>query len=467
MSRVRRTAEAPVVVMIDPYQPYAAMYISRFFRDYGVRTVAVYRNWRARLILEPRQQILASQALAGRYMMPASGDITELVPLLRQRHTVVAVAPHDEGAVRPLLELAGALELDWAQPELVAALGSKRALKQRVAAQDPHLRINAFAQVKSRAEVRSWCSDNGVERFVLKPDNGSGNRDVAFFDAASPDRDIETYFTEVGGVVLAEEYIGGDEYWVNGQITADGEPVITMIGRYDRQPANGKENVEFGARTLPSDTPGFDELRQYTSRVMRALGLRRSPFHLEAKVDERGPCLIEVGARLCGDLGVISDSWQHGPQADFIGAAVHCYVSSGPTPGLELDWSRADVHLVAGVNGVAHGNFFVESLSGVEQVASHPQFLWWVKKPAIGDHVQPTLDLVAKPWGVAVWGRDAAEVDATEAFMRRALVLRGTETRDGSSVRRARVGVLPQRAQRAWDARPRPHQFTDQLAARR
>lgn len=464
-----RTGNEPVVVLIDPYPAYAAMFIARFYRDYGIRTVAVYRNWRTRLIMEPRQQILSSRAIAARYMLPADGDITDLVPALRAAHNVVAVAPHDEGAVRPLMALAVALDLDWAQPELLDALASKRALKQRVAQRDPQLRINAFARVSSSAEVETWRTEAGVDRFVLKPDNGSGNRDVAFFDAQSPVADLDRYFDEVGGVVLAEEYIGGDEFWVNGQVTADGEPIVTMIGRYDRQAANGKENVEFGARTLPSTSPVFGHLHDYACRVMRALGLRRSPFHLEAKVDHVGPCLIEVGLRLCGDLGVVSDAWQHGSGADFVGSAVHGYVSTEVTPGLKLDWQRADNHPVAQINGVAHRDFFVDAVGGVREVSSLPGFLFWVKQPASGDHVQPTLDLVVKPWGITVWGHDLDELNATERVLRDTIVLDGPDadqhTRTGAW--RAQAPVLRQRARRAWEARPRPHQLRDAVTVAR
>ncbi len=182
---------------------------------------------------------------------------------------------------------------------------------------------------------------------MLKPDDGSGNRDVAFFDSDASDSDLADYFREVPGVILAEEFIGGEEYWVNGQIDAAGVPVVTVVGIYDRREINGKENVEFGTHTLDSRTAEFTALRDYATRVMRAIGLRRSPFHLEAKIDENGPCLIEVGARLCGDLGVLSDEWQHGAVTTFIGAAVHDYVTGDPRPPLELDWERVDSNVVA------------------------------------------------------------------------------------------------------------------------
>lgn len=437
-------------LLIDPYQPYAELYISRLYREYGIQTIALHRDWRSRLVLEPRSPILRSKAVSAHYMIPAEG-VESLIPVLRSRHDVTAVLPHDEGAVWPLAQLAEALGLSWAQPEAMAVFASKAALKERVRGRDPGIRLNQVAAVSDAAEVREWLTESGVDRFVLKPDDGSGNRGVAFFDADVPTAELDRYFETVPGAILAEEFVGGEEYWVNGQVDAAGEPVVTMIGRYDRREINGKENVEFGTHTLPSGAPEFAALRDYAVRVMRAIGLRRSPFHLEAKIDQAGPCLIEVAARLCGDLAVLTDQWQHGAGSEFIDAAVHDYVTDQPRPQLRLDFARADANPVAQVNGASDVHMVVGRVDGAAAVEAAPGFLMWIKKPKVGDVVLPTLDLVVKPWGLYLTAHSLAELDARAESVRSTVQL----TPRDEVERRARLAVAGDRLRRYWSARPR------------
>ena len=50
-----------------------------------------------------------------------------------------------------------------------------------------------------------------------------------------------------------EEFVAGDEYWVNGQMDADGQPTIVGIGTYIRVSENGVQNLEIGSlRFRPS-----------------------------------------------------------------------------------------------------------------------------------------------------------------------------------------------------------------------
>jgi hypothetical protein len=135
------TAEA---VVLDPYTPYAGLFIERLHREYGIRTIALHRSWRARLVGEPRLAVLHSDAVSAHIMIPAGG-VRRLVGRLRSRHDVVAVLPHEEGAVQPLGFLAAELGLDWAQPDVLPYFGSKRALKEFISRNDPGLRINRTA----------------------------------------------------------------------------------------------------------------------------------------------------------------------------------------------------------------------------------------------------------------------------------------------------------------------------------
>jgi hypothetical protein len=127
--------------------------------------------------------------------------------------------------------------------------------------------------------------------------------------------------------MLLEEYLEGEEFFVDGQVDALGRAVVVSVGTYRRECHNGRLNVETGARTVRTSEEHFDAVAAYARRVVEATGVRRTPFHLEAKVDQQGPCLIEVAARLVGGDGVVEDSWLH--RTDFVDEALRQYLDPG------------------------------------------------------------------------------------------------------------------------------------------
>lgn len=438
-------------VLLNPYQYYAERFITLLYREHGIRTVALHSDWRTRLIRQPRLPVLDSPAVSAHYMVPPAG-ITRLAPLLWHRHDIVGVLPHDEGAVAPLVALGRALGLTWADQPVFDAIGSKSAIKALIHAADPNIRLNAVAPVADADATLRWVETTGVERFVLKPDDGSGNRGVAFFDTQPVDQTaLRQYFAENRGVTLAEEYIGGSEYWVNGQCDAVGRPLVTTVGVYDRRTVNGKENVEVGGRTIPRNDPVSAELTSYAVSVLEALGLRRSPFHLEAKIDARGPCLIEVGTRLCGERMVATDSWQFG--TDLIGLAVDDYVRADRDISPLLDVARYDSHRIVAVDGSATRADRIARIEGITEVEQLDQFVMWIKKPKVGNAVVPTRDLMANPWSLYCWGRDDQALDAVTEQVHATLQLTGLSQVSGL---RDRWPVITDRFARAWQARPRP-----------
>lgn len=441
-------------VLLDPYDWYAAQFIAHIYRDYRVRTVAVHRSWRTRLVMQPRCPVLNSDAVAAHYMLPP-GPTVELARLLSRRHDVVAVVPHDEGAVLPLAELACELGLSWAQPDLLESFGCKSALKSRVQRCDPGVRINLHASVADASAVRAWVSEHGISRFVLKPERGSGNRDVAFFDAHASDDDVAAYLDAMTEPVLAEEFVDGDEYWVNGQVDEHGQVTVTGVGCYDRRPANGKPNVAYAGYGIPSDSDVFGALSTYAVQVLTALGLRRSPFHLEAKVDGAGPCLIELGARFGGSLMARSSSWRHG--VDLVAVATAGYLPgsiTGDRPAARTDWTRADAHLIAQVYGITSYRGMIAEVSGLAEMPREPGFCFWIKRPAVGDRVVPTLDLVQKPWALTLWAPSSDQLRQRVQQAHETVTI--TPCPEGRRTCGADTAtVLRARGTKLWQARPR------------
>ncbi len=149
--------------------------------------------------------------------------------------------------------------------------------------------------------------------------------------------------------------------------------------------------------------------------MIAASGLTRSPFHMEVKVDERGPCLIECGARLVGWAAGLEDSAAHGPQLDVVRIAGHYWLRPDHID-IPLDFdhylSRHGVHVIGNTleSGIAR------AVHGVKEMEANPAFFRWVRKPRVGKTVEPTVSTESILWGVHLVSRDKRQLDEAAAW---------------------------------------------------
>jgi hypothetical protein len=222
-----------------------------------------------------------------------------------------------------------------------------------------------------------------------------------------------------------EEYIGGTEYFVNGQIDAHGNVFIIAVFQYLRGPANGRHNIDLETTQVRHGTELFDNIAKYAEEVMRATRLTRSPFHLELKIDEHGPCLIEAAARLAGHGNAILSGELHGPQVDVIDWAAHYYLGTTDYGAPPLNWGQYNSLTTRYVHGVARKRERLYELGGIAEVEALPEFYRWVQKPVIGMRVQRTIDCLTMPWSLLLRA-STQEQTATAARMVRQLIVWNT-----------------------------------------
>jgi len=418
VSAVRAGGSEPQCFLIqDPYHEYAVRFIEQIYRRFGLRAICFYTNRRERLRRARQFPLLESALVAACYDVSRS-DLVRFAAHLRGHHSVAAVVPVNEPAVLPATELGELLALSWAQPEAMRRVCDKVAFKRYLREQHPHIRINASRSVQSGRDVRVARREPAYRRFVIKPNSGFGNRAVGVFDESSPDEDVSDFLYGMRGVPLVmEEFVDGEEYFVNGQVDAAGRVLCLAAFQYLRQPANGRHNLDFETLLVPHRAPRFGQLARYAEDVLRASGLERTPFHLELKLDAAGPCLIELGARLAGHGNALLSGELHGARLDLIDLAAHYYVSAddyGPVP---LDWEAYDSAAVRYVHGVASRRERIYDLEGVAEVEAFATFRRWVTRPAVGELLERTTDSLTMPYSLLLRGpsQEALAADATRA----------------------------------------------------
>lgn len=451
-SRAPASSNAETEYLIqDPHHEYAARFIEHLYRTYGYRAVCFYTDRRERFFYQPDYRVLRSECIAASYDVSAR-DLSRFSAHVASAHSIAAVIPFNEPTVAPAVELARLLGLGWAQPDVMRRFHDKFALKDYIRANHPDVRMNASRRAESVADVLAARRDPAYRRFVLKPNNGFGNRSIGLFDQTTEARVLESYLGRLQGTpVVMEQFIDGDEYFINGQVDDRGEVCVVAIFEYVRVPANGRHNIDSETLLVSHRDPRFTGLAAYAQQVVRATELRRSPFHLELKVSGQGPCLIEVGARLAGHGNALLCEDLHGPQLDLFALAAHYYLKAddfGPVP---LDWDAYDASAVRYVHGVAERHERIYRLEGMREVESLPEFHKWVRKPLVGAYVEPTRDLLSMPYSLILKGASQEQLTAATAKVRQILQI----NRSAGPVRRAFVSATSQARRYARAARIR------------
>lgn len=439
------------VLVQDPQHPYAVHLIQHVHRRYGHRAVCFFTDRRRRAVHERSYPALGTATVEATYDV-ALHELETFAERVRSRHDIVGILPFNEETLLPSSQLADWLGVGSNPIDTIRRYRDKYALKELIRLRRPDIRMNQSRLVESVDDVFVGGAAP-FERYVLKPNDGWGNRDVAYFGPQTPRaRDtVAAYLQRMKRrPIVMEEFVDGHEYFVNGQVGASGEIDVVAVFRYERVHANGRSDIDCETWRVSRSDPAFAKLSGYVCEVIAASGLVRSPFHVEVKMDASGPCLIEAAARLAGNGNVFVCNALHGGALDLFDAAAHGYLSSEPYGRLPTDWERYEATTAVYVHGIATRRERIYALRGVDEVERLPEFRGWVQKPAIGDRVVPTVSSLAAPWCalLMVPSGDEPALKGAAATARSLLVING-EGR-GVSLARARI-VLRAAGRRARD----------------
>lgn len=136
---------------------------------------------------------------------------------------------------------------------------------------------------------------------IIKPTDNAGSRGVVLVKKPAELSDAYNYSKEQsrGGTVIIEEYLTGRE--VSVEIVAlDGE--IHVLQVTDKITTGAPHFVEMG-HTQPSrlGDDNVEKIKDLARRAVKAIGISNGPAHVEIMITEKGPKLIELGARMGGD----------------------------------------------------------------------------------------------------------------------------------------------------------------------
>lgn len=136
---------------------------------------------------------------------------------------------------------------------------------------------------------------------IFKPSNNSGSRGIILYEE---NNDIEaTYYYakqfSTNNTVVIEEYMEGPEVSVEVFVINHDVNIIQIT---DKITTGAPYFVEMG-HTQPSSLSKDiqEQISKVTSMGCLAVGITDGPAHVEIKITDQGPKIVEIGARLGGD----------------------------------------------------------------------------------------------------------------------------------------------------------------------
>ena len=388
----------------NPHHEYASRFIRLIRERYGHRPIAFFTR-SAKECFYRKQECLPDREFAAIYEVDA-GDLDRFAARLREKHRdIEGIIPYSEETLQLTAALQERLGLGWHDPASLARFRHKSALKDHLRRVSPSLRLNGAWKVASAADVfalEQWLP----HKFILKPDSGFGSRGIAVFMAHQRDA-VSRLFERAPDVYVLEEFLEGTLYALDGIVDGSGDVLVASVFSSGRRAVNGCPVVYANGALVHEDTPLFHELAGYGREVLRAAGLRRSPFHLEVMRDSRGPCLIDLGARLVGHSHAFTCERVHGGAFDFFGLAAAGYF--GKPVDLKLSYHRYNRVQSVKVYGASEVGGMAYAVNGVEQVEALPSFDRWIVKPRPGLALHRTVDLFTVPYSLVLMGAREGE----------------------------------------------------------
>nr|WP_146218342.1 ATP-grasp domain-containing protein [Micromonospora acroterricola] len=296
-------AEAPageVVVIVDPFSTGALL--APAFARQGRRCVAVLTgtiNERYAAGLR-RDDFLTVLTVRGESPQ-ALGAVADLLAPLRPTEVLAG----SEWGVNVADDLAELLKLPGNLHSADRPRREKPAMMTAVARAG--LRVPLGARVRSVEDLDDWLAATGVLPVVVKPAASAGSEGVYFCADETQARAATAKLLgatnamgQPNDSLLVQEQLVGQQYFVNS-VSLDGRHHVHEIWRDDRFFVDGRP--VYDRQVLLDGTGEIQEvLRAFVEGVLDALGVRTGPAHTELLVDDRGPVLIESGARLEGGV---------------------------------------------------------------------------------------------------------------------------------------------------------------------
>ncbi|MCQ4079624.1 ATP-grasp domain-containing protein [Streptomyces sp. RB6PN25] len=270
-------------------------------------------------------------------------------------------------------------------------------------------------------EAVAWFTSRSERPVVVKPQSSAGTDNVRICRTATEVAaacqavlDEPNFFGEPNRTALVQEYLDGEEYYVN-TVSLGGVHKVAEIWRSVRRTGPDGAPLYDYQEPVPVDDPVAVAAAPYIKDVLTALGIANGAAHSELRVTERGPVLLETGARLGG--GVLPRI-----SRDYAGVShVHLLADSLTDPDAfdafddtAVTWSKN----IRYVSLISHHPGTAAAATWQDTMRSLTTFDGLISRISAGGAVPRTIDLASSPGVVYLVADSAGPVEDDYAHIR-------------------------------------------------
>lgn len=361
-------------------------------------------------------------------LLDGSGD---LAPLARQLAGlgVDRVVAGTESGVMIADTLSYLMGLPGNRYETLQARRDKKLMAETAAAAG--VAVPRGTEVADADEAAVWFAASGLTEAVVKPLNSAGTDNVRFCGTEEEVRDAcksvlasVNLFGQPNATVLVQERVHGVEYYAN-TVSHDSVHRFAELWRYTKRTGSVGHPVYDYEEPVPVGSAEAAVLRGFVTEALDALGVVSGAAHTEVMMTERGPVLIESGARLGGGTAPevverYAGTSQTGLLADTL-----------MDPARLAAFDEASVMGAGALRNVALINptaGIVKSLDWTERLRALPTLLHLSHGAVVGQYLPDTTDLISSPGYVFLAAEDPRDVERDYRALR-ALEEEGLYTR--------------------------------------
>ncbi|KGQ27548.1 ATP-grasp domain-containing protein [Gallibacterium anatis] len=265
-------------------------------------------------------------------------------------------------------------------------------------------------------EVSLFESKKG---YIIKPLNSAGSEDVLYLesksDVLSEIKKLNWFKRNITGEInksyLIQEYLEGIEFVVDMIAYQDRYYVLSLC-RYNKGVHNGSRFVyEYMSMLDPTESI-YQEIIKYAKAAAFALDFKFGPIHMEIMLTERGPIMIEVGARLHG--GMAPQTFAHCYQPDLLRSAVSVYLRK---PILADTRLKKQARIVFLIN--ERKNYRLDNEKFLQSIALCPSFVDVILPYKSGSPLPLTIDLLSCVGYISLVADTTSQIEQDEQIIRR------------------------------------------------
>lgn len=251
------------------------------------------------IVIDPNPDA-PGKALADVFEVVAPDDYKTTREIAQKYMIDGIVTSQMENPLRLMARLAAELGYIFPSPDVIERSRNKFLMKQAFIKHD--IPCAKGILIKENEEIRAEKLQDFDYPLIIKPSDSHSSRGVYrvtnYNELLLHESETRRFSSDRS--LLIEEFVEGPELSVEA-ITYKGK--TTIIQYTEKIITHYPHTVELG-HIQPAELTETDKesIFRFVDKAIRALGIKNSATHSELKLTEKGPVMIEIGARLGGDF---------------------------------------------------------------------------------------------------------------------------------------------------------------------